>query len=152
MKVTSPETLARLLSDRLAESGDPSRAVTLSEFLNQHLAYPLVRAALGLADKGEYDLAVLHLLSDQDRLQVDPVIAAAATRELATPEPALTFSALLSDHPLSLRPLGTEVPDPPDAEMVVDPDPDPSAECRWCGDLVAPDWSYCPRCGRAAAS
>jgi len=104
--VTSPEALVHLLSERLAEDGDPTRPVSLSELLNHHLSYPFVRARLGLAGKGEYDVAVLNLLADPTRLVVDPAIATAARRELATPEPALGFSAPLADRQLRVPPGG----------------------------------------------
>lgn len=104
MKVISPQTLALLLHDRLADGGDPSRAVTLSRFLDSHLSYAVVRAALGLAGKGEYDVAVLGLLADRTLLQVDPAVEAGARRELESAEPGLGFATALSDRLLRLRP------------------------------------------------
>ena len=177
--MTSPEALALLLSERLAGGGDPSRSVPLSEFLNDYLPYSYVRATLGLAGKGEYDVAVLHLLTDPSQLDVDPAVAAAAKRELATPEPALGFSAPLADRLLRLRAGGApeELEDPgASAETGTESTPEcwdcdiplPLREgvrycprcgadqevprCPDCGELVEADWSYCSRCGRALTS
>jgi len=182
MELTSPEALARLLSVRLAEGGDPFRSIPLSEFLNHHLSYPYVRAALGLAGKGEYDVAVLRLLTDPTRLEVDPAVSAAAQGELATPEPALGFSGPLADRLLRIRAGGPreESVDPEEPEQSEEPSPDsvpgcwecdvplPQREgvrycprcgadqeaprCADCGELVEPDWSYCSRCGCALTS
>lgn len=103
MKVTSPDRLARLLHDRLAEAGDPGRAVTLARLLDTHLSYPVARAALGMAGKGEYDVALLGLLVDRSLLQVDPAVEAAARRELEGTEPGLGFAGALADRLLRLR-------------------------------------------------
>lgn len=103
MKVTSPDRLARLLHDRLAEAGDPGRAVTLARLLDTHLSYATVRAALGMAGKGEYDVALLGLLIDRSLLQVDPAVEAAARRELEGTEPGLGFAPALADRLLRLR-------------------------------------------------
>jgi hypothetical protein len=103
MKVTSSKTLARLLFDRLAESGDPTRAVTLAQLLDDHLAYARVRPAFQLAGKGEYDVAILGLLADRTVLQADPALEAAARRELEAPEPGLTFAGALAERLLRLR-------------------------------------------------
>ncbi|MDX1394225.1 MAG: zinc ribbon domain-containing protein [Gemmatimonadota bacterium] len=103
MKVTSPRTLARLLLDRLTTAGDPGRALTLAQLLDDHLAYSRVRSELGLAGKGEYDVAILGLLADRTLLQADPALEAAARRELESPEPALAFADALSERLLRLR-------------------------------------------------
>ena len=103
MKVTSPQTLARLLFDRLAETGDPKRAVTLAQLLDDHLAYARVRPELQLAGKGEYDVGILGLLADRTLLQADPALEAAARRELEGPEPGLTFAEALAERLLRLR-------------------------------------------------
>lgn len=108
MKVTSPHTLARLLYERLAEGGDPKRAVTLAQLLDDHLAYSRVRPGLQLAGKGEYDVAVLGLLADRSLLQADPALEAAARRELEGPEPGLTFAGALAERLLRLRDPGLE--------------------------------------------
>lgn len=104
MQVASPHVLARLLRERLAANGDPSRAVTLARLLDVYLSYAVVRRSLGLAGKGEYDVAILGLLVDRTLLQVDPAVEAAARRELEGPEPDLAFSAALSDRLVRLRP------------------------------------------------
>jgi len=160
MEVTSPEALARLLSERLAEGGDPFRPVPLSELLNHHLSYPYVRATLDLAGKGEYDVAVLNLLTDPTRLDVDPAVLAAAKRELATPEPALGFSGPLADRVLRIRTGGVpeEIEDPEESpereesaepEELAEPGPDSAPEC-WDCEVPLPRREgvrYCPRCG-----
>jgi predicted RNA-binding Zn-ribbon protein involved in translation (DUF1610 family) len=124
MKVASPETLARLLSRRLAERGDPGRAITLEQLLEDVLDYAAVRGELGLAGKGEYDVAMLGLLTHRSLLQVDPAVAAAARRELESPEPGLGFSKTFSDHLLRLRPGSA----PERSESDVSPDGDEASE------------------------
>lgn len=111
MKVASPDALARLLSRRLAERGDPGRAITLEQLLEDVLGYAAVRRELGLAGKGEYDVAMLGLLTDRSLLQVDPAVAAAAREELESPEPGLEFSKAFAEHLLRLRP-GSMPPSP----------------------------------------
>lgn len=120
MRITSPETLARLLADRLAERGDPGRAITLAQLLEDVLSYPGVRSELGLAGKGEYDMAMLGLLTHRSLLQVDPAVAAAARRELESPEPGLGFSDDFAEHLLRLRP--GRIPSP-SAAALADPEP-----------------------------
>lgn len=111
MKVASPEALARLLFRRLAERGDPGRAITLEQLLEDVLGYAAVRRELGLAGKGEYDVAMLGLLTHRSLLQVDPAVAAAAREELGSPEPGLEFSKAFAEHLLRLRP-GSMPPSP----------------------------------------
>jgi predicted RNA-binding Zn-ribbon protein involved in translation (DUF1610 family) len=118
MKVTSPDRLARLLHDRLAEAGDPGRAVTLARLLDTHLSYPVARAALGMAGKGEYDVALLGLLVDRSLLQVDPAVEAAARRELEGTEPGLGFARSLADRLLRLR-RSTDAPESLEGETDV---------------------------------
>ncbi len=103
MRIASVEVVARLLSERLSESGAPGRAVTVSQLLERVLPYALVRERLGLAGKAEYDLAVLRLLSDRVLLQVDPALQEAAARELDEPEPGLRAIEKLADSLLRLR-------------------------------------------------
>lgn len=103
MKVASPAALAKLLQVRLEESGDPKRVLTLSECLVSILPYPVVRAALDLAGKAEYDLALLGFLRRADLVQVDPAVVAAVEREAEAPEPNLDFASDLGDSLLRLR-------------------------------------------------
>jgi len=139
VRVTSPERLACLLSDRLAERGDRGRAITLAQLLEDVLAYPGVRSELGLAGKGEYDLAMLGLLTHRSLLQVDPAVAAAARRELESPEPGLGFSDDFADRLLRLRP-GT--PPVAGAESMADgeraEDAESSASSAGSEDAAAP--------------
>jgi predicted RNA-binding Zn-ribbon protein involved in translation (DUF1610 family) len=124
MKVTSPQSLARLLSDRLAAAGDPMRSVTLRQLLENHLAYARVRTELQMAGKGEYDVAILGLLADPTLLAVDPALEAAARRELDNPEPALAFAEALAERVLRLNPAEGESPAaPPVFELAVEPEP-----------------------------
>lgn len=104
MKIASSETLARLLGARLADAGDPHRTVTLTEFVEAVMPYAYVRAALSLAGKGEYDLAILELLRRRDLIQADPPLVEAVETELGTPEPSLAFVPRFSDSILRLRP------------------------------------------------
>lgn len=103
MRVASAAALARLLAERLAAGGDAGRAVTVSDLLERILPYPLVRERLALAGKGEYDVAILRLLSDRTLLQLDPALHDAAAKELERPEPGLRALGKLSDSLLRLR-------------------------------------------------
>ncbi|MFV1985634.1 MAG: zinc-ribbon domain-containing protein [Gemmatimonadota bacterium] len=136
MKVTPPQTLARLLSERLAAAGDPMRAVTLQRLLEDHLAYSRVRPELQMTGKGEYDVAILRLLADRTLLQVDPAVAAAARRELESPEPELAFADVLAERLVRLRSpddrlpaeAGTEGGDEDEGEDVPVPSDTPAFE------------------------
>lgn len=180
MKVASPATLARLLHERLSEDGDPTRSITLEALLNTVLPYSVARALLGLAGKGEYDVAMLGLLGSPALVQGDPAISEAVERELRLPEPGLAFEADLGDCLLRLR--GTAdleeteaagasaVLPPPDAEperapremcdprIVSEPDPwvpqDATAPRCWSCQEPLPDRStvrFCPSCGVSLA-
>jgi len=126
MKVASPAALAGLLRSRLAETGDPLRVVTLSELLLSILPYPVARAALDLAGKAEYDLAMLGFLRRGDLVQVDPAVVAAVEREAESPEPSLAFAAGLGDSVLRLR--EPVVADPGLEPVVADPGLEPEPE------------------------
>ena len=103
MRIASAEALARLLTERLAESGDPGRAVTVAQLMARILPYALVRERLGLAGKAEYDLALLKLLTDRVLLQLDPALHEAAAKELDQPEPDLRPIEKLSESLLRVR-------------------------------------------------
>ncbi|MCG8468140.1 MAG: hypothetical protein MJB57_08005 [Gemmatimonadetes bacterium] len=103
MKVASPAALARLLHARLAETGDPARPLTLSDLLESVLPYPIVRGALALAGKAEYDLALLGFLRRADLVEVDPAVVAAVEGQAEAPEPNLGFAGHLADSVLRLR-------------------------------------------------
>lgn len=92
-----------MLAERLAESGEPGRAVTVAQLVERILPYPLVRERLGLAGKAEYDLAVLRLLTDRVLLQLDPALHEAATKELDQAEPDLRPLEKLSESLLRVR-------------------------------------------------
>ncbi len=174
MNVTSPQILARLLSDRLATAGDPARSVTLRQLLEDHLAYAGIRAELQMAGKGEYDVAILGLLADRTLLAADPALEAAARRELENPEPVLGFAEALAERVLRLRcdedlaadpepgvadlELGVTEPEPGVADLEPASDrkpeaaeePDLEAGGCWACVKALPERDgvrYCPHCG-----
>lgn len=127
MRIASAEALARLLAERLAETGEPGRAVTVAQLVEGVLPYPLVRERLGLAGKAEYDVALLRLLSDRVLLQLDPALHEAATRELEQPEPDLRPIEKLSESLLRMRDPATSR-GPADAGAAEVEDAGPAAE------------------------
>lgn len=121
MKIASAEALARLLAERLAESGEPGRAITVAQLVEHVLPYPLVRERLGLAGKAEYDLAVLRLLTDRVLLQLDPALHEAAAKELDQPEPDLRPLEKLSESLLRVRDPARAARRSLDAEVAEEP-------------------------------
>jgi hypothetical protein len=84
--------LAGLLTARLAEEGRaPDAPVTVASLTKTLLPYRRCREALGVASKGEYDVALLRFMRDGDVLALDPELAEAVDGELANPEPGLAF-------------------------------------------------------------
>ena len=86
-------SLAELLARRLRASGQPvEEAITVAELHKVLLPYHRCRDALGYATKAEYDLALLHLLDDPERVRIhEEELAEAVEEELASPEPGLGF-------------------------------------------------------------
>jgi hypothetical protein len=85
--------LARLLSRRLVESGEPIETpITVAELHRSLVPYQVCRSELGLASKAEYDLALLRMLVEA-KLAIlnDPALVRAVTEELTSPEPGLAF-------------------------------------------------------------
>ncbi|MDT8435997.1 MAG: zinc ribbon domain-containing protein [Gemmatimonadota bacterium] len=84
-------SLFDLLRRRLAEEAMPDgAALAVAELHRRLVPYALCRETLELATKAEYDLALLRLLADEDRIAVaEPGLREAVRRELESPEPGL---------------------------------------------------------------
>lgn len=104
MRAAGPDSLGRLLVARLAAAGEVRGPVTVRDLVEALIPYRLVRSALGLTMKGEYDLGVLHLLHSDEHVRVDAELAGAVERELASPEPDLAFLAELGEARVEVRP------------------------------------------------
>lgn len=151
--------LSGLLRRRMSESGhEPGSSIAVAELQRVLLPYHLCRATLELATKAEYDLAILHLLSEE--MEIDEAeLGAAVARELESPEPGLGF---LRDFAASrVRvPRGTNgtavEPAPQGPPATAPPGPagpsarrDASSPCWKCGvDLPnVQGVRFCPSCG-----
>lgn len=166
--VKSP--LSRLLARRLAEEGrEPGAPVTVAALCKTLLPYNACRDTLGVASKGEYDVALLRFMRTGGVLSLDRELAKAVDSELANPEPGLAFlrnfaAAKIAVH---IRPAGPE-PDRADADRELPDDLDdligvtsahsndepeevpdePSAEAE--GTMTASeDAESCPQCDEA---
>lgn len=89
----SAERFAHLVVRRLQETGRrPGAAFSVRGLLSELLPYEVARSELPLATKAEYDLAVLALLGDEERVVLrDPELARAVEEERESPEPGLAF-------------------------------------------------------------
>jgi len=86
------DPIATLLERRLVEAGqDPEAPVSVAELHRVLLPYSECRTPLGFVTKAEYDLALLRLLADADRMEIDDELASAVEAELRAPEPGLAF-------------------------------------------------------------
>jgi hypothetical protein len=91
-KKTTGNPLAALLASRLAEQGrEPGAPVTVAALCKTLLPYRACRDALGVASKGEYDVALLRFMHGGDVLSLDQELTKAVEGELANPEPGLAF-------------------------------------------------------------
>jgi len=120
------ESMAGLLAKRMVESGQQATSISVAELHRVLLPYHECRDRLGLASKGEYDVALLGLLSDPGAIRVDDDLAQAVRRELATPEPGLAVLKNFAAARLEMR-TGAAKP-----EAV--PEPDAAAD-----DMGSPD-------------
>lgn len=98
-------SLGDLLVRRLRESGQPvEEPITVAELHKVLLPYHRCRDALGYATKAEYDLALLRLLDDPDRVKIhERELAEAVEEQLESPEPGLGFLRNFAAAQLRLR-------------------------------------------------
>jgi RNA polymerase subunit RPABC4/transcription elongation factor Spt4 len=104
MRIAGPEALGSLLVSRLTADGQVDGSVTIRDLLRTFLPYHVVRGALGLTMKVEYDLVLLRFLGSDEHVRLDPEVAAAVRSELATPEPGIGFLSDLGDARVDVRP------------------------------------------------
>lgn len=112
--------MASLLANRMVQAGHQASAISVAELHRVLLPYHECRDRLGLASKGEYDVALLELLADPGLIQIDQDLAQAVRRELTTPEPGLAVLKNFAAAKLKLR---SEVarPDRVEPETVLEP-------------------------------
>lgn len=104
MQIAGPEALGPLLASRIGSEWEAEKPITVADLVETLLPYHRVRSELGLTMKGEYDLAILHLLLSAEHIRVDGELAQAVERELTTPEPGLGFLSDLADAAVEVRP------------------------------------------------
>ncbi len=144
------ERLGRLLIRRLGEGGRlEGDVVSVAEFHRQLLPYHVCRAELELTTKAEYDVLLLDLLAESSLLRVEePSLAAAISRERASPEPRLAFLQRFAASRLRLldrllEPLATLDAETDDqgaaeSEPALRPPPRPRDQSHV---LLEPEWS-----------
>ena len=167
------ESMAGLLAHRLAESGQTA-AISVAELYRVHIPYHECRDRLGLASKGEYDVALLNLLCDPDLIRIDDDLVRAVERELASPEPGLAVLKNFAAARLEVRagpvePVSEEsasveseadTVEAEDASAAADAVPAGDAKeangmdsapgsCWQCDGALprGPDIRFCPHCG-----
>lgn len=148
-----------------AERVAPEETVVVAELHKRLLPYHACRDDLGYATKAEYDVALLRLLADEDRIAMsEPALREAVRAEVRQPEPGLAFLHRFAASEIRLKdpgphePLG-EPPAPPAAggagRGVVDspaPGGPAAAEAGVCRRCAAPmpgveGARFCPACG-----
>ena len=120
-------------------------SVTIAELHKRLLPYHACRDEFQFATKAEYDLELLQLLGDNERVEVsEPGLADAVLSESREVEPGLGFLQRFAASEIRLK------QPPAAAEVVSDPDPALSTGCRACGERL-PEIKgvrYCPACGQ----
>lgn len=101
----SAERFAHLVVRRLQATGRrPGAAFSVGGLLSELLPYEVARSGLPLATKAEYDLAVLDLLGDEERVVLrDAELARAVEEERDGPEPGLAFLEEFAESRLRLN-------------------------------------------------
>lgn len=104
------DEIARLLAQRLEESGQPRQTrVTVAELHRVLLPYHECRDALGFATKAEYDVALLRFLERGDYVRIgEAELTEAVQQELSSPEPGLAFLRNFAAAQLQVRSPRTE--------------------------------------------
>ena len=139
------ERLFNLLRERMA--GDDlgfDESVTIAELHKRLLPYHACREIFQFATKAEYDLELLRLLADRDRVEVsETALADAVLEESRQVEPGLGFLQRFAASEIRFR----QDEPTPTVEPISDLAPSPG--CRSCGgSLPAIEGArYCPACG-----
>jgi len=126
-------------------------AVTIAELHKRLLPYHACRDTFQFASKAEYDLELLQLLGDNERVEVsEPGLVDAVLSESQQVEPGLGFLQRFAASEIRLKqaPPAAEVVS--ESEVESDPDPALATGCRACGERL-PEIKgarYCPACGQ----
>jgi len=149
--------LHRRMTDEQVGAEDP---IAVAELHKRLLPYRVCRDRLGYATKAEYDLALLRLLADDERVAVsEPALREAVRAEIRHPEPGLAFlhrfaasEVRLLDAPARA---GELAPNGADAASAEPGSPTRAVEasagqvCRGCSaPMPAVEGArFCPSCG-----
>lgn len=156
------ERLFELLRERMAgEQVGLDEPVTIAELHKRLLPYHACREVFQFATKAEYDLEILRLLANKDRVEVsEAALAEAVLAETRQAEPGLGFLQRFAASEIRLKnPEGpvevgaTDANAPAAARQAVSesaPEADPTAGCRSCGAPLPTieGARYCPACGK----
>lgn len=142
-----------LLQKRMArENLGADQAVTVAELHRQLLPYHACRDELRFATKAEYDMAMLGLLSDRDRITVaEPALAEAISKETEQAEPGLGFLQRFAASEITVAeaPVAVEASPEPSEPSPAPSETSPVPACRSCGEgLPSIEGArFCPSCG-----
>ena len=154
------DSLFGLLRRRMADERlRPGYPVGVAELHKRLLPYHACRDSLGYATKAEYDVALLRLLADEQRVAVsEPALREAVHSEIRQPEPGLAFLHRFAASEIRVKDV-SEV-DPGRAAAAADqggasgpraaPEPEAAATaCRRCAAPLPPvdGVRFCPACG-----
>lgn len=137
--------LFNLLRERMA--GDQvgfDESVTIAELHKRLLPYHACREVFKFATKAEYDLELLQLLADRDRVEVsETALVEAVLEESRQLEPGLGFLQRFAASEIRFKRAEPGAAVEPESEAA------PSTGCRSCGgSLPAIEGArYCPACG-----
>ena len=158
------DRLFQLLCERMAgEQVGLDEPVTIAELHKRLLPYHACRDVFQFATKAEYDLEILRLLANKNRIEVpEAALAEAVLAETRQPEPGLGFLQRFAASEIRLKKpagsVGLEVEaevkpagslEPASAPRAA-PESDPrAAGCRSCGASLPTieGVRYCPACG-----
>lgn len=151
------ERLIRLLRRRMAdEELGPEDPLAVAELHKRLLPYHTCRDRLGFATKAEYDVALLRLLADEQRMAVaEPALREAVRAEMRHPEPGLAFLHRFAASEVRVKvgpegESGAEAAETLGAEVAgADADDAQSESCRKCAAPLprVEGVRFCPSCG-----
>lgn len=151
--------LRRRMADEQVGADDP---VAVAELHKRLLPYHMCRDRLGYATKAEYDVALLRLLDDDQRIAVsEPALREAVRAEIRHPEPGLAFLHRFAASEVRLLaapatsdagagPNGDSGASTPAAAGPADPTPAATGDvCRVCSASMPAleGVRFCPSCG-----
>lgn len=152
--------LHRRMTDEQVGAEDP---IAVAELHKRLLPYHVCRDRLGYATKAEYDLALLRLLADDERVAVsEPALREAVRAEIRHPEPGLAFlhrfaasEVRLLDAPVradELAPNATEAESAEPGSSTRAVEASAGQVCQVCRGCSAPmpaveGARFCPSCG-----